>query len=258
VVGVEAYMQCICKIVENRELCKDVFEMKIKCPEMVREAQPGQFLHLKVNKSIDPLLRRPISISRIYRDTGVISIVYQCVGKGTKEMAALKKGEYIDVLGPLGSGFTLSDEGKCAVVGGGIGIAPLLELACSLKDCDAYLGFRCNTYKLDEFSSACKELYIATEDGSTGSKGYVTDIIKDITKYNVIYACGPKGMLKRVKELCEDTGVKCFVSVEERMGCGIGACLVCACRIKEGDTWHYKKACTDGPVFAAEEVDFDD
>lgn len=257
-VGVEENMRHMCKIVENRKLCSDVFEMKIECPEIVREAKPGQFLHVKWNKAVDPLLRRPISISRIHRDTGSISLIYQCIGRGTAEMTALKQGEYIDAIGPLGNGFTLFHEGKCAVIGGGIGIAPLWELACSLKDCDAYLGFRHNTFKLDEFALVCKELNIATEDGCMGSKGYVTDLIKDITRYDVIYACGPKGMLKRVKELCADRGIKCFVSIEERMGCGIGACLVCACRIKEGDTWHYKKVCTDGPVFAAEEVDFDD
>lgn len=257
-VGVELTMRCICKIIENRELCRDVFEMRLECPEIAGESRPGQFLHIKVNKAVEPLLRRPISISRIQRDAGVISIVYQCIGKGTREMAALKQGEYIDVMGPLGNGFTLFPKKKCAVVGGGIGIAPLLELAASLTCCDAYLGFRCNTFKVDEFASACKELHIATEDGSMGSKGYVTDLIKDVKKYDVIYACGPKPMLKRIKELCAGTEVKCFVSTEERMGCGIGACLVCACRIKEGDTWHYKKVCTDGPVFEAGEVDFDD
>ncbi|MGI6586663.1 MAG: dihydroorotate dehydrogenase electron transfer subunit [Lutisporaceae bacterium] len=251
-------MQRMCKIIENRELCRDVYEMRLECPEIVQESKPGQFLHIKINKSADPLLRRPISISRIYRDTGCISIVYQCVGKGTEEMAALKQGEYIDVIGPLGNGFTLFQRKKSAVIGGGIGIAPLLEIVAELTDCDAYLGFRDNTFKLDEFASACKKLHIATEDGSLGSRGYVTDIIKDIKKYEIVYACGPKAMLKRIKELCAEKNVKCFISIEERMGCGIGACLVCACKIKEGDAWHYKKVCTDGPVFEASEVDFDD
>jgi dihydroorotate dehydrogenase electron transfer subunit len=248
----------MCEIMENRELCKDVYEIRIKCPEIAQESKPGQFLHIRVNKTVDPLLRRPISISKVYRDQGDVSLIYQCIGKGTKEMAALKQGEYIDVMGALGNGFTVFNNKKCAIVGGGIGIAPLLELACGLTDCDAYLGFRCNTFKLDEFASACKELHIATEDGSMGSRGYVTDLIKDVRKYDIIYACGPKPMLKRVKELCGNGDVKCFVSLEERMGCGIGACLSCACKIKEGDTWHYKKVCTDGPVFEAGEVDLDD
>jgi len=251
-------MRYIGKIVENRKLCRDIFEMVIECPEIAQEAKPGQFLHIRVKAGIDPLLRRPISISRIYRDLGHISVVYQIIGKGTKEMTLLRKGEDIDVMGPLGNGFTLFPGKKCAVIGGGMGVAPLLELASKLSDCDAYIGFRCSTFKLDEYKSLCKELFIATEDGSTGSRGYVTDIIKDIGEYDIVYTCGPKLMMQKVKELCERSSVQCFVSIEERMGCGIGACLVCACRIKEGDAWHYKKACTDGPVFEAGEVDLYD
>lgn len=257
-VGVERTMQYMGKVLQNRELCQNVYEIVIECPEIARESKPGQFLHVKVNKGIDPLLRRPISISRIYRDTGSISLIYQVIGRGTKELAEFKQGEDIDVMGPLGNGFKIFPGSKCAVVGGGMGIAPLIELASSLIDCDAYLGFRCSTFKLDEYKAICRELYIATEDGSMGSKGYVTDIIKDINRYDIIYTCGPKPMMKKVKELCASSSVKCFVSIEERMGCGIGACLVCACKIKEGDTWHYKKVCADGPVFEAGEVDFDD
>ena len=257
-VGVEKTMQRICKIVENKELCQNIFEIIIECPEIADETKPGQFLHIKTNKGLDPLLRRPISISRVIKDKGHISLVYQILGRGTKEMEALKPGEEIDIMGPFGNGFPVFQGKKCAVVGGGMGVAPLLELAYSLEDCDAYLGFRCSTFKLDEYKPACKELHIATEDGSMGSKGYVTDIIADIDKYDIVYTCGPKAMMKAVKALCESKSVQCFVSIEERMGCGIGACLVCACKIKEGDSWHYKKVCTDGPVFEAGEVDFND
>lgn len=251
-------MRHLCKVVENSELCQNIFEIVVECPEVAQEAKPGQFLHIKTNKSSDPLLRRPISISRIIRDKGYISLVYQLIGRGTKEMGALKPGEEIDIMGPFGNGFPLFAGKKCALVGGGMGVAPLLELAYNLNDCDAYLGFRCSTFKLEEYQSACKEIHISTEDGSMGSKGYVTDILKYIDKYEIVYTCGPKPMMRKVKELCESKSVQCFVSVEERMGCGIGACLVCACKIKEGDSWHYKKACTDGPVFEAGEVDFND
>ncbi len=257
-VGVEKAVRHICEVVENRELCQNIFEIVVECSEIAQEAKPGQFLHIKTNKGLDPLLRRPVSISRIIKDKGYIYLVYQVLGRGTKEMAALKPGEEIDIMGPIGNGFPVFPGKKCAVVGGGMGVAPLLELAYNLNDCDAYLGFRCSTFKLAEYKAACKELYIATEDGSTGSKGYVTEIIKDIDKYEIVYTCGPKLMMKKVKELCESKSVQCFVSIEERMGCGIGACLVCACKIKEGDLWHYKKACTDGPVFEAGEVDFND
>jgi dihydroorotate dehydrogenase electron transfer subunit len=257
-VGLEKSMMYIGRVLENKELCQNIYEIVINCPEIAGEVKPGQFLHIKVNKGIDPLLRRPISISRVYKDKGNISLIYQVIGKGTKEMAEFKQSDAIDIMGPLGNGFALFPGKKCAVVGGGMGVAPLLELAVNLEGCDAYMGFRCSTFKLEEYKQACREVHIATEDGSIGSKGYVTDIMKDIDRYDIIYTCGPKLMMKKVKELCEDSGVKCFVSIEERMGCGIGACLVCACKIKEGDTWHYKKACTDGPVFEASEVDFCD
>lgn len=257
-VGVEKAVRNICKVIENKELCQNMYEIVLECPEIAKTARPGQFLHIKANEGLEPLLRRPISISKIYGEKGHISLIYQILGKGTKSIAALKPGEAIDVMGPLGNGFPVFPGKKCAVVGGGMGVAPLLELANNLADCDAYLGFRCDTFKLAEYKSACKELFIATEDGSMGIRGYVTELMKDIGKYGIVYTCGPKLMMKKVKELCEGSSVQCFVSIEERMGCGIGACLVCACKIKEGNAWHYKKACTDGPVFEAGEVDFND
>ena len=246
------------KVVENIELCSNIYEIVIESPEIAKETKPGQFLHIRVGRGLDPLLRRPVSISRVDKAAGKVSLVYQVIGRGTKEMTAFKQGDEIDVLGPLGNGFTVFPGKRCAVVGGGMGVAPLLELAAGIEECDAYLGFRCSTFKVDEYRKACSEVYIATEDGSTGSRGYVTDLISDIRSYDVVYTCGPKPMMKKVKELCEQNSVKCFVSIEERMGCGIGACLVCACKVKEGNTWHYKKACTDGPVFEAGEVDFCD
>lgn len=256
--GVEKVTQCIGRVVENKELCRDVYELLLECPEIAAEAMPGQFLHIKVNSGMDPLLRRPISICRINREKGRISLVYQIIGKGTKEMIGFCKGDAIDVMGPLGNGFGIFPGKKCAVVGGGMGVAPLLELAAGIGGCDAYMGFRCSTFKIDEYRELCNEVHISTEDGSAGTRGYVTELLKDIGKYDIVYTCGPKLMMKRVKELCEQNSVRCYVSIEERMGCGIGACLVCACKIKQGDSWHYRKACTDGPVFEAGEVDFDD
>lgn len=257
-VGEEKTKCCIGKVVENKELCFNIFEIIIECPEIAAMAKPGQFLHIKVSSGLDPLLRRPVSISRIVKDNGYISLVYQVIGRGTKEMTKIRQGDAIDVMGPLGNGFTVFPAKKCAVVGGGMGVAPLLELAANIPDCDAYMGFRCSTFKLEEYKQICREVHVATEDGRTGSRGYVTDLMNDIAGYDIIYTCGPKPMMKKVKELCEKNSVKCFVSIEERMGCGIGACLVCACKIKEGDNWHYKKVCTDGPVFEAGEVDFHD
>lgn len=257
-VGVEGTMLSICRVIENKELCHNIFELIVECHEIAQKAKPGQFLHIKASEALEPLLRRPISISRIYRDKSCISLIYQVIGKGTKFIAAMKPGDTIDVMGPLGNGFPIFPGKKCAVAGGGMGIAPLLELANNLETCDAYLGFRSETFKLEEYKSACRELHVATEDGSTGSRGYVTELMKDLDKYDIVYSCGPKPMMKKVKELCVKSNISCYISIEERMGCGIGACLVCACKVRDGGSWHYKKACTDGPVFEAGEVDFDD
>lgn len=251
-------MHSLCRIIENKELCSNIYELIIECPEIAGMAKPGQFLHIKPCEVLEPLLRRPVSISRIYRDNGCISLIYQVIGRGTKYIAAMKPGEALDVMGPLGNGFPVFPGKKCAVAGGGMGVAPLLEIAGNLEACDAYLGFRSETFKLEEFKSVCGGLYVATEDGSVGSPGYVTGLMNNMDSYDIVYTCGPKPMMKIVKEICEKNSVRCYVSIEERMGCGIGACLVCACKIRDGDTWHYKKACTDGPVFEAGEVDFND
>ncbi|MGE5632886.1 MAG: dihydroorotate dehydrogenase electron transfer subunit [Caulobacteraceae bacterium] len=248
-----------CKVIANKELCRNIYELIIENKGISETAKPGQFLHIKTNSGLDPLLRRPISISRVDREKGHLSLIYQLIGRGTRELSELLPGSQLDVMGPLGNGFPILSGKRCAVVGGGMGVAPLLELLNNLSDCDAYIGFKCSTFKVDDYRKASSNLYIATEDGSTGSKGFVTDLLTDIGRYDVVYTCGPRPMMKKVKELCEKASVECFVSVEERMGCGIGACLVCACKTKERDgSWHYKKACTDGPVFRAEEVAFDD
>lgn len=248
-----------CRVISNVELCKNVYEIVIESREIALSAKPGQFLHIKTNKGLDPLLRRPISISRIYRDKGQLSMIYQTVGRGTKELTLFSEGDYTDALGPLGNGFPVFKDKKCAVIGGGMGAAPLLEIINNIDDCDAYIGFKGSTFKIEEYQRSCRNLYIATEDGSIGFKGFVTDMIDDIKKYDIVYACGPKPMLKRVKALCEDGDVLCYISVEERMACGIGACLVCVCSIEaENGSRQYKKVCTDGPVFKAQEVVFDD
>lgn len=248
-----------CRVISNVELCKNIYEIVIESEEITLSAKPGQFLHIKTNMGLDPLLRRPISISRIHRDKGQLFMIYQMAGRGTKELTHFSEGDYIDVLGPLGNGFPVFKDKKCAVIGGGMGVAPLLEILNNIDECDAYIGFKCSTFKIEEFQKSCRNLCIATEDGSLGFKGFVTDLIDDIKKYDIVYACGPKPMLKRVKTICEDGDVLCYMSVEERMACGIGACLVCACSIEmEDGSRQYKKVCADGPVFKAQEVVFDD
>lgn len=249
----------ICELIYNREIAQGIFELVFKSESIAASALPGQFLHIKVNTGLYPLLRRPISIHSVDKTEGTVAIIYHILGQGTVELSKQESGS-IDVMGPLGKGFPIFEGLKCAVVGGGIGTAPLLELVKNTSNCDAYLGFRNCTYKVEAFENSCDKVYVTTEDGSVGSKGYITEQLeKNIGEYDVVYTCGPMIMMKKVIEICEINNVECYVSIEERMGCGIGACLVCACKIQEENgQWHYKKACKDGPVFNAKEVLLDD
>lgn len=248
-----------CEVLQNSQLAANIYEMKLKTDKIAKSTMPGQFIHIKVNTGLYPLLRRPISINKTDITEGIVTIVYHKAGQGTKDMSELQAGAVLDVIGPLGNSFPISKDKRCAVVGGGIGIAPLLELANTLTACDAYLGFRNEVYKTEEFQAVCDKVAIATEDGSLGYKGYVTDLLeKSISSYDVVYTCGPKSMMNKVMELCSMNNKECYVSIEERMGCGVGACLVCACKIKgQDEQWHHKKVCKDGPVFNAKEVLFD-
>ncbi len=250
-------------VISNKEICSGVFEMVIEDKCIAEKAAAGQFLHLKPVESNEVLLRRPISIHRLDREKALITLLYQLKGKGTVGLSKIAVNEYIDIIGPIGKGFPIESEKRCAIVGGGIGIAPLMQLTADLKafgkpiSCDAYLGFRSDVYKLEEFSMLCDKTHVATEDGSFGEKGYITDIFAgNLHKYDVIYTCGPKIMMSKIKELCSTKKLKCYVSLEEKMGCGVGACLVCVCKTKagDGDSWHHSKVCCDGPVFDAEEV----
>lgn len=248
-----------CEIISNGEIAQGIYEIRFKNRSIAEAAEPGQFVHIKIGKGLDPLLRRPISICKVDASKGIVSLVYQVIGKGTKVLAEYMPGEALDVMGPLGKGFPVLEKGKSAVIGGGIGNAPLLELASRLQNCDAYLGFRGQGYKLEEFKAYCSEVHLSSDDGSVGTKGFVTGLFESLKQYDAVYTCGPKPMMRRVKEICQRDGIKCYISVEERMGCGIGACLVCACKTQEADgSWHYRKACKDGPVFDAEEVTLDE
>ena len=247
-----------CEVLSNKEISCGIFEIRIKDGQMVETAKAGQFLHIKVCNFEVPLLRRPISICKIDKEEGILILLYQVLGQGTKILSQVRAGAALDVIGPVGNPFPIHIDARCAVVGGGIGIAPLLQLTSELGECDAYLGFRSSSYYKEEFSKYCSNVVLSTEDGSEGHKGYATDLL-DVARYQVVYTCGPVPMMKRVAEICKANGVKCYVSVEERMGCGIGACLVCACKTKDkSGEMHYKKACLDGPIFDAEEVCFNE
>ncbi|WP_018664049.1 dihydroorotate dehydrogenase electron transfer subunit [Heyndrickxia acidiproducens] len=255
-------MQEYMKIKKHSRIAKDIYEM-VLAGELARQvARPGQFIHIRIGSGIDPLLRRPISIASVDSGQSEISILYRAQGKGTKMMAALPAGASLDVLGPLGNGFpvdALRAGQKALLVGGGIGVPPLYELSKQLTasgvEVHHVLGFEsaANAFYIDEFS-ALAPTFVATVDGSLGTKGFVTDILAgDDWAFDCIYACGPAAMLQALEAAYP--GRRGFFSLEERMACGIGACYACVCRPKNdpaGST--SKKVCSDGPVFEMGEV----
>ena len=203
------------------------------------KGEPGQFYMLKLNEFNDPLLGRPISISDI--DGNKIVFLIQIMGRGTKYLSKYRVGDRVGLLGPLGTGFNLVD-GKCALLAGTAGIAPLLYLAKNMKKKpDLFVGFRSGEYYTDEFKDYVDEINIATEDGSVGYKGYALDLL-DANKYDKIYVCGPMPMIRATINKFPNANIE--VSLEARMGCGVGACLSCNCKTKEG----HIRLCKEGPV----------
>ncbi|WP_026890125.1 dihydroorotate dehydrogenase electron transfer subunit [Lacrimispora aerotolerans] len=250
------------RVASQEKLADGVYSMWIETEKIAREAVPGQFISL-YTKDNSKLLPRPISICEIDREKGLIRIVYRVLGSGTEEFSYYKEGDYAEILGPLGNGFPLEAgaAGKRAfIIGGGIGIPPMLELSKHL-DCEKQiiLGYRDTMFLEDEFTPY-GTTFVATEDGSQGTKGNVLDAVREHgLSADVIFACGPTPMLKAIKAYAEENGIECYLSLEERMACGIGACLACVCKSSEVDEHsmvHNKRVCKDGPVFRAEEVDF--
>lgn len=254
------------KIVSNEMLAKSIYKMTVKSEHISMNARPGQFVNVKCCEGINALLRRPISICNVDRDKGTFDIVYQVKGIGTEYLSQKRAESEVDLIGPLGNPFHISEQYKrIAVVGGGIGTFPLLYLLEEMKKADrtAFLGFRSSDYVVltKEFEAASDRLSISTDDGSAGYKGIITDLLqRDIANkgFDIIYTCGPMPMIKKVKDMAEKAGIKCQVSLEQRMGCGIGACLVCACKTGKPDNWEYGHVCKDGPVFWSDEVVLDD
>lgn len=238
------------KTYENVEISEGVYMLSIKGKFNVK---PGQFFMLKVG-NLEPLLPRPISVHDVSEDK--ISFLYQIVGQGTKLLSTLKANEDVQIMGPLGNGFDLEKiKGKIAVVSGGIGIAPLIYLIKKLTDCeiDLYSGFRTVDYSVDTVEKYVNKVYLSTESGKIGHKGYVTDLINP-QKYETVICCGPEIMMKKIVSKCNDTKTPVIVSMESHMACGIGACLVCTCKTVGGN----KRTCKDGPVFLGEDLIFND
>lgn len=250
------------KVASQVQIADDIYSMWIETKEITAQAEPGQFVSV-YTKDSSKLLPRPISICEADKEKGRLRIVYRVVGSGTEEFSHYKAGDSIEIMGPLGNGFPLEAgrEGKKAfLIGGGIGIPPMLELAKNLKcDCQMILGYRDVLFLNDEFLPY-GAVYVATEDGNAGTKGNVLDAIREHgLKGDVIFACGPTPMLKALKAYALENHLECYLSLEEKMACGIGACLACVCKSKSVDEHskvHNKRVCKDGPVFKAEEVDF--
>lgn len=244
-------------IAENRKIAPEIYSMWLEAPEIADIARPGQFISLYCDDK-SKLLPRPISICEIDRLQKRVRLVYRIAGKGTLEFAGKKAGDSIEAMGPIGNGFT--PEGtKAILIGGGIGIPPMLELAKQMNcEIDIVLGYRDHTFLEQEFEPYGR-VHIATENGSKGTKGNVLDAIREKQlSADVIYACGPTPMLKGVKAYAGDLGIKAWLSLEERMACGVGACLGCVCKSKDIDHHsmvHNQRVCKDGPVFDAEEVE---
>lgn len=249
-------------VISQEMLADGIFSMWLRT-EAAQMAVPGQFISMYTNDGTK-LLPRPISICEIDKAESALRVVYRVTGEntGTKQFSEAKAGDTIPVIGPLGNGFPLEKaEGKKAfLMGGGIGVPPILELSKQLNcEKQIVMGYRdANTFLKEQFE-ANGTVYVSTEDGSVGTKGNVMDAIREngLTA-DIIYACGPTPMLRAIKNFAEENGIECYISLEERMACGIGACLACVCKSKEKDhhtNVHNKRICKDGPVFLSTEVE---
>lgn len=216
----------------------------------------GQFYMLRAWKAEEaPLLSRPISVHRFDREKKEISFLYEVRGTGTQKLAALRPGDTVALTGPSGRGFPVDGTlgGAVALVGGGIGTAPLLLLCKQLCRAgvrpDVYVGFRDTSYGMDRFVPWCHDVFVATDSGNEGHHGLVTDLL-DAKNYDIVLTCGPMVMMRGVAKLCAAANVPCLASLEKKMACGLGACLGCTCHTKIGPV----TVCKDGPIFNAQEV----
>lgn len=248
-------------ILQQECIGTDIYSLWLDAPQIASQAKPGQFISVYSNDS-GRVLPRPISICEIDREKGALRIVYRIAGKGTKEFSCMKAGETLDILGPLGNGFPMDViKGKRVfMMGGGIGVPPMVQTA---KEAEAEVtviaGYRNSEIFLKEELEQNGTLVIATEDGSVGTKGNVMDAIRENhLEADVIFACGPTPMLRAIKTYAEENGILCYISMEEKMACGVGACLACVCKSKDVDHHshvHNKRICKDGPVFLSTEVE---
>ena len=259
--------QELAKILKNEQLKKDIFKITLKSPEIVKDARPGNFIEIRVSDQVEPFLRRPISIYNMNKENGILEMIFQVKGKGTEILSKKEEGSNIDIIGPLGYGtFKYDEYSSLAIIGGGIGVFPLYELAkCAQKEnknVNTYLGFRSKEFVLleNEFNNISDTLIVTTDDGSYAEKGFAINYLeKDIEqgKIDSIYACGPLPMLRAVQKLAIEKDIPCQISLEERMACGLGVCLGCAVKKanSSAESPEYLHVCKAGPVFNAKDVE---
>ena len=251
-------IQDVMVVKSQKEIGRNIFEMKLQVKLVGEITSPGQFVHIRPSDSYDMLLRRPISIASIDAEANEMTILYRAEGQGTKSLSKKREGDEVDVLGPLGNGFPIAETeaGQTAfLIGGGIGVPPLYELSKQLTakgvTCVHVLGFQSEDVVFyEEKFNALGETHIVTVDGTAGTKGFVTTVMEKLGEdFATYYSCGPMPMLNAVQNTYE--GKKGFLSFEQRMGCGVGACFACVCETTEKSDKAYIKVCSDGPVFPA-------
>ena len=253
------------EVVSNELIAENHYLLRCSCPEIAASALPGQFIHVLIPQGSGLLLRRPFTIYTVESDE--ITMLYQLIGEGTNVLSSLKRGDLIRVLGPLGNTFEISPVPKPAIiVGGGAGIASLMLLAVALRKEGVHaLGLvgsmnQARLLSIADLKAIGIETHIATDDGSVGHRGFVTELLTHILKtyelqQPIIYACGPDGMLRAVTQIALDCGIPTQLAMENRMGCALGVCLGCVCKVQmPGGGFEYQRVCTEGPVFNAEDI----
>lgn len=254
-----------CRILDHQQVAPSRFKLTLASKYISSHAQPGQFVNVRCSEDYDPLLRRPLGVHNVNPKEEIFELIYEVVGKGTELLSRHQVGQKLDILGPLGNGFSIDKNKKTAIlVAGGMGVAPLLYLARKLQSTKdkvqitILIGAKTKDLVLreKEFKSLTDQVVIATDDGSYGKKGFASDLLletldpRSLDTSATIYACGPKPMLRAIAEIAFQKKIDCQLSMEARMACGIGTCLGCVINTTKG----YQKVCDDGPVFDSREI----
>lgn len=257
--------QCRAKIIANENINNGFYNLVIQCPYIAENCTPGQFAMLDIGKNHVPYIRRPLAIAAIEREDGTVRFIYKLVGNGTHSLSEMERGSEFTIIGPLGNGYTVPPkDSRVLLVAGGIGITSIMCILQLLRelDCKTYLamgsrdknGLLC----MEEVQNMCTELCVSTEDGTVGYHGMITPVVEELIskhKFDIAYMCGPESMMKFVSPVIFNAGIHCEVSMERRMGCGIGVCVGCSCKLNDPQKGLIqKRVCKEGPVFNAQEV----